>query len=109
MFNIENHIQIPLFVFYGDHYDDQLIATLSCCALGIHSFDAAAFIGINVCAHCGQVDAIFELFASEREDNAGAIYTLINIENVREFAGCKTAEECELVADVIVSGIKLAA
>lgn len=109
MFHINNHTQIPLFVFYSEQHEDNLIATLSCCDLGIHSFNADAFIAINVCAHCGQVDAIFELFASEREDNAGAIYTLINIENVREFAGCKTAEECELVADVIVSDIKLAA
>ena len=48
-------------------------------------------------------------YARLREDNAGAIYTLINIKNVREFAGCKTAEECERVADVIASDIKLAA
>jgi hypothetical protein len=109
MFHLNNHTQVPLFVFYGEQHNDQLIATLSCCELGIHSFDADAFMGINVCSCCGQVDAVFELFASEREDGAGAIYTLISIENVREFAGCKTAEECARVADLMVSGNKLAA
>jgi hypothetical protein len=109
MFNIINHPTLPLFVHYGDNYDDTLVASVSCCSLDVHSFKIEAFIGINVCSHCGQLDAVFELFSSEREDNAGAIYTLINIKNVREFAGCKTAADCERVADGIVSGIKLAA
>lgn len=109
MFNIINHPTIPLFVHYGNNYDDALVASVSCCSIDVHSFKSESLIGINVCSHCGQLDAVFELFSSEREDNAGAIYTLINIKNVREFAGCKTAEDCERVADGIVRGIKLAA
>jgi hypothetical protein len=109
MFNIINHTTIPFFVHYGNNYNDALVASIPCCSIDAHSFNSESFIGINVCSHCGKLDAVFELFASEREDNAGAIYTLINIKNVREFAGCKTAEECERVADGIVSDIKLAA
>jgi len=109
MFDIINHPTLPLFVYYGKNYEDALVASVSCCSIDAHSFKSEAFIGINVCSHCGQLDAVFELFASAREDNAGAIYTLINIKNVREFAGCKTAEDCARVADGIVSDIKLAA
>lgn len=109
MFTIINHPTLPLFVYYGENYQDTLFATTSCCSIGVHIFNFNDFIGINVCEHCGQVDAIFELFPSKRDDGVGAIYTMINIENVREFAGCETAEECELVADAIVSGMQLAA
>lgn len=109
MFNIENHPLIPLFVAYANNCEDTLIGNFPCCVLGIHSFTNDQFIGINVCDHCGQVDAIFELYTSKREDGAGAIYTLISIENVREFAGCKTVEECELVANALISSSKLAA
>lgn len=109
MFTIDNHPLLPLYVDYANEAEWTLIGNFNCCDLDAHSFKNEQFLGINVCPHCGQIDAVFELFASKREDGAGAIYTMISIENVREFAGCKTAEECERVADLMVSGIALAA
>lgn len=104
MFNIENHPELRLFVLYGDDYPDGHIASIDCCALGIHSFHDDALLGFNVCECCGQIDALFALHGSVREDGAGSIYVAIRIEDVREFAGCTTVAECELAATPIING-----
>lgn len=109
MFTIGNHPSLPLYVYYGDGYEDAFIGSFSCCALGVHSFTAEELMGFNVCPNCGQIAAVFELVASEREESAGSIYTMINIENVCEFAACKTVGECDVVANFIINGIKRAA
>jgi hypothetical protein len=97
MFNIENHPELGLFVYYGDDYGDAYIASVGCCALGVHSFENGALQGFKVCECCGQIEAVFALHDSVREDGAGAIFATVRIEDVREFAGCATLEECERV------------
>lgn len=109
MFNIENHPELRLFVLYGEDYQDGYIASVSCCALGIHSFEDHALLGFKVCECCGQIDALFALYGSVREDGAGSIYAALRIEDVREFAGCMTVEECELAATKVINGAKRAA
>lgn len=94
MFHINDHSKLGLFVFYGKDLNDAYIASVSCCDLEVHSFENQTFIGFNVCECCGQVEALFVLRDSAREDGAGSIYATVRIEDVREFAGCTTVDEC---------------
>lgn len=94
MFNIENHTELGIFVHYGEDYDDTYIASVGCCALGVHSFEDHALLGFNVCECCGQIEALFALHYGVREDGVGNIFATVRIEDVREFAGCATVAEC---------------
>lgn len=109
MFNIENHTELGVFVYYGENYEDAYIASVDCCALGAHSFEDHALLGFNVCECCGQIEALFALKDSVREDGAGSIYVTVRIEDVREFAGCTTVAECAQVATHVINGAKRAA
>lgn len=109
MFNIENHPELGVFVYYGENYEDAYIASVNCCALGAHSFEDHALLGFNVCECCGQIEALFALKDSVREDGAGSIYVTVRIEDVREFAGCTTVAECAQVATQVINGAKRAA
>jgi len=109
MYNIDHHPLIPMYVVGDPNSAWMFIGYFSCCEVNAHYFKNEKFLGITVCDECGQIEAVFELFEGSGEGAAVAIYTLINIENVREFAGCKTVEECELVANALSSSSKLAA
>lgn len=109
MFNIENHSELAIFVYYGEDYDDAYIASVSCCALGVHSFENSALLGFDVCKCCGHIDAVFALRDSDREDGAGNIYATVRIEDVHEFAGCTTVAECARAAAQVIIGAKRAA
>lgn len=109
MFNIKNHSQVGLFVYYGEDYEDAYIASVGCCALGVNYFENSALLGFNVCECCGQIEALFGLHYGARADGAGNIYAAVHIEDVRELAGCKTVAECARAATRVINGAKRAA
>ncbi len=105
MFNIENHCLIRLYGTVSNNFEWFHIIDFSCCDLDVHSFKNEQFVGVADLGKRGQLDAVFEFHQCDGKP----IYALISIENVREFASCKTVKECQLAYEATVSSSKLAA